>query len=475
MCVEGAPDFIATQLNEILPLVYHLLEDDSIAVRSATMNGVARLADDLAEEMGKAHARLVPALVKNYDFALQHMRTTEPASKEHELYTYILKGSCIAIDSLIEGLDQEDAARYVDELVPRFAMLFDNEDHKVQMAAISAVGAIASASEKAFEPYFSKSMQSLGRYIEIKDSNDELELRSMVVDSLGKIATAVGPKVFQPYVTPLMAASEEGLNLDHQRLKETSFMLWSTLAKVYEEDFDHFLQGVVKSLWECLEQEETDAEIMLGADAADLVGQEVTIAGRKIKVAGANGVSEDDVDEDDVAQALMDAQDDDDDDDDWDDLGAVTGVAMEKEIAIEVMGDVLSHTKSKFTPYMSKTIELALPLLEHSFEGVRKSAVSTLWRAYAMLWALAEENGMEKWQPGFPAKVKPMADLSKLGGLIIKGTLAVLEEEVDRYVLRKLSLVLRFMMISLATQLTPMPAGTCCETIEAVSDLRVAL
>lgn len=351
MCVEGAPDFIATQLPEILPLVYHLLEDESIAVRSATLNGVARLADDLAEEMGKAHARLVPALVKNYDFALENMRNAQPSTKELELYIYILKGSCIAIDSLIEGLEQEDAARYVNELVPRFAVLFDHEDHKVQMAAISAVGSIASASEKAFEPYFSKTMQSLGQYIGIKDNNDQLELRSMVVDSLGKIASAVGPETFQPYVTPLMAASEEGLNLDHQRLKETSFMLWSILAKVYEENFEHFLQGVVKSLWECLEQEETDAEVMLGAEAADLVGQEVTIAGRKIKVAGANGVSEKDADGDDVIQALMDAEEEDDDDDDWDDLGAVTAVAMEKEIAVEVMGDVLSHTKSKFLPF----------------------------------------------------------------------------------------------------------------------------
>lgn len=435
MCVEGAPDFIATQLSEILPLVYHLLEDESIAVRSAALNGVARLADDLAEDMGKAHARLIPALVKNFDFAVQNMTSAQVPSKEHELYSYILKGSCVAIDSLIEGLEPEDAAKYVSELVPRFAALFDNADYKVQMASISAVGSIAAASESAFAPYFSKTMQSLGQYINTKESNDLLELRSMVIDSLGKIASAVGAETFQPYVQPLMNASEEGLHLDHQRLKETSFMLWSTLSRVYGEKFDHFLDGVVKSLWECLEQEEADAEVMLGAQASDLVGQEVTIAGKKIKVAGANGVSEDDVadvDEDAVVQALMDA-DADDDDDDWDDLGAVTGVAMEKEIAVEVIGDVLAHTKGKYLPYIQKTVEITMPLLDHTFEGVRKSAVSTLWRAYAMLWNLAEESGMAKWQPGLPVKVKPTADLAKLGDLVMKGTLALWEEEMDRY------------------------------------------
>ena len=432
MCVEGAPDFIATQLNEILPLVLHLLEDPSIGVRSAALNCVARLADDLAEDMGKEHARLVPALIKNYDLAIQGMRNTQPKTKEHDMNTHILKASCMAVDSLVEGLEQEDAAGHVDELVPRFAMLFDNDDHKVQMAAVSAVGAVAGTSEGAFEPYFQKTMQSLGKYINVKESNDELELRSMVVDSLGKIASAVGAEKFQPFVRPLMHASEEGLQLDHQRLKETSFILWSLLAKVYEENFEPFLQGVVKSLMECLEQEETDTEVQLGAEASDLVGQEVTIAGKKIKVAGAGGVDDEEADGEDVIKALMDGEDD--DDDDWDDLGAVTAVAMEKEIAVEVVGDILTHTKGKYLPYMEKTIEVAIPLLDHSFEGVRKAAVSTLWRAYACLWGLAEDNGLAKWQPGLPVEVKPTADLEKLGDLLIKNTLALWEEEMDRYV-----------------------------------------
>ena len=431
MCVEGAPDFIATQLPEILPLVLQLLEDPSIGVRSAALNGVSRLADDLAEEMGKEHAKLIPALVKNFDVALQGMQNTSSESKDHELNTHIVKASAMAVDSLIEGLEDEDAARYLQELVPRFSTLIDHDDHKVQMAAVSAIGSIASASESAFTPYFEKTMQSLGRFIEIKDGEEELELRSMVTDSLGKIAGAVGPEAFQPFVRPLMHASEEGLQLDHQRLKETSYILWSTLARVYEENFEPFLPGVVKALFDCVEQDETDAEIQLGVEASDLVGQEVTIAGKKIKVAGANGVNDDDDPEDiDIAQALMEGADD--DDDDWDDLGAVTAVAMEKEIAVEVIGDVLTHSKSTFLPYMQKTIEMTLPLLDHTFEGVRKSAVSTLWRAYACLWGLAEDNGMQKWQPGLPAKVKPTADLVKLGDLIMQGTLSLCEEEMDR-------------------------------------------
>ncbi|KAI7273904.1 ARM repeat-containing protein, partial [Hortaea werneckii] len=433
MCVEGAPDFIATQLKEILPVVLHLLEDQNSGVRSAALNGVARLADDLAEDMSKEHARLIPALIKNFDLALQAMRSAQPSSKEYELNSHILKASCMAVDSLIEGFDQEDASKYVNELVPRFAMLVEHQDHRVQMAAVSAIGSIAAGAEEAFKPYFEKSMQTLGKFISIKDDEDELELRSIAIDALGKVAGAVGAEAFQQFVQPLMHSSEEGLHLDNQRLKETSYILWSTLARVYEENFDAFLSGVVKALLDCLEQEETDSEVQLGAEASDLVGQEVTIAGKKIKVAGAGGVVEGaeggDDEEDDLIQELMEG---DEDDDDWDDLGAVTGVAMEKEIAVEVLGDVLTHTKSKYLPYMQKTVEVVLPLLDHSYEGVRKSAVGTMWRAYACLWGLAEDGGMQKWQPGLPLKVKPSADLEKLGDLVLKGSLALWEEEMDR-------------------------------------------
>lgn len=420
MCVEGAPDFISTQLKEILPMVLHLLEDSEVRVRSAALNGVSRLADDLAEEMGKEHARLIPALVKTFDIAVNNLQG--PSGEEN---LGIVRSSCIAIDALIEGLDKEDAAKYVSELVPRFSPLFTHSDDKVQVAAISAIGSIASAVESDFMPYFAGTMQALGQYVNIKDSEDELELRGVTCDSLGKIASAVGAEAFQPFVNPLMQASEEALHLDHPRLRETSYILWSTLSKVYGEAFAPYLDGVVKGLIDCLNQDETDQEVKLGEEAKDLIGQEVIIAGKKIKVAAA------DDDDDDIAEVDGDM---DEDDEDWDDFGTVTAVAMEKEIAVEVVGDVLSHAKGQFLPYFQQSLEVVLGLIEHTFEGVRKSAIGTLWRAYACLWELAEGNGMAKWKAGLPLQVQATEDLVKLGTLVMTATMSIWQEEIDRYV-----------------------------------------
>jgi HEAT repeat protein len=420
MCVEGAPDFIATQLNEILPMVMQLLEDPNVRVRGAALNGVARLSDDLAEDVAKEHARLIPAMIKNFDLAIRSLPSSQGSDRDENFA--IIRASCSAVDALIEGLSKEEAAVYVSELVPRFSPLFASEDSRSQIASVAAVGSIASASEGAFMPYFESTMQALGEYIPKKESEDELNLRGVVCDAMGKIASAVGAVPFQPYVGPLMQASEEALHLDHPRLRETSYMLWSTMSKVYEEEFAPYLEGVVKGLHECLKQDETEAEFHLGLEAQDLDGQEVSIGGKKFKV-----VASADDDEDEVIEL-----DDDDDDDDFEDIDPVTAVAMEKEIAIEVIGDVLTHTKAKFMPYLEETIAAVLSLVEHSYEGVRKSAVGTLWRAYTCVWGLAEGQGMEKWKPGIPLQSQPPEEIRKLGVAIITATLGVWADEMDR-------------------------------------------
>jgi importin-4 len=416
MCVEGAPDFIGTQIDGLMPGVLKLLNDPVIGVRNATLTGVARLADDLAEDLSKYHAELIQALLKNLDSA--NVQASSEADQEKNLS--ILKASCGALDSVTDGLEKDVMVVYLPELIPRLGRLFGHEDLTVKASAAGAMGSIAGSAEDAFLPYFEQTMKALAEYVTIKDSQEELDLRATACDSMGNMAQAVGAQAFQQYVQPLMQASEEGLHLGHPRLRETSYILWSTLAKVYEEEFTPFLDGVVKGLMESLNQEESDLEVELGEEAKDLLGKEVIVAGKKIKVASASD-SPDDLDE-------MEGS----DDDDWDDLEAVTAVAFEKEIAIEVLGDVLSHTRKNFVPYFEKAIETIMGLVEHNYEGVRKTAVGTLWRAYACLWGLMEDHTGEKWAPGLPLKSQPSEEVLKLGEVVTTATLSLWDDETDR-------------------------------------------
>lgn len=409
--VEGAPDFVSTQLPRIFPLLFALLADSDVTVRQCALMATARLADDLPSDISKEHEKIMPLLAKSLTEAMQSYK-----GEEEGPVIDIMRHSVSAIDAVVDGMDAADAVPYLDRLVPMLQKLLQHPDLKIKAAAATAIGSLASTVEAPFKPYLAASMEAMQIYITKKESEEELDLRASCTDAMGEMAVAVGAADFKNYVRPLMQASEEALKLDHSRLKESTYILWGSLAKVYEEDFSPFLAGVVKGLFECIDQEEGDLEVELGEAGKDLVGKEVTIAGRKVKVADA---LDSDDDEDEIEDVDLDE-----DNDEWDDLTTVTPLAMEKEIAIEVIGDVVGNTKTAYMPYFEKTIAKLLPLCEHSYENVRKAAFSTLHRAYGALYEVQEESGAQaKWEPGLPLKVKPTTELQKLGDVIMTATL----------------------------------------------------
>ncbi|PLN81757.1 ARM repeat-containing protein [Aspergillus taichungensis] len=422
MCVEGAPDFISTQMREIFPMVLQLLADPEPKVRQASLHTVARLADDLVEDLSQEHARLMPLLFQNLASAMQEYKGEEDGPNID-----IMKAGISAIDAVVDGLDEKDVAPYQGELVPILHKLFQHPDFRIKGLAAGAIGSLASSAGEAFLPFFDETMHLLQEFATVKDSEEELDLRASVTDAMGEMAMAAGPERYQPYVEPLMRATEEALHLGHSRLKESTYIFWGAMSKVYVEHFSPFLDGVVKGLFACIDQDETDLDVSLGEHGKDLVGQEVTIGGRKVRVASAD--DDEPVGEDGEIEDV----DVDEDEDAWDDITATTPLSLEKEIAVEVIGDLVTHTKTAYLPYFEKTIEVVLPLAEHPYEGVRKSTISTLHRSYAMLFGIAEETGqMEKWKPGLPLQVQPAKEVKKFGEILMTCTVRMWTEEDDR-------------------------------------------
>jgi hypothetical protein len=429
MCVEGAPDFFSTQLKELIPLVLRLLGDPEVIVRGAALQTVSRLAEELCDEIGALHETLLPAIIKNFDFAASSLGGQ--TGKDADQSVQILLDCCVAIDSIMDGLDKADATNYQEELVPRLSKLLAENHSKMKLCAVAAIGSIAEAAEEGFLPYFKDAMNALGPYMNQKEDTEDLNIRRIVTDAMGRIAVAVGPESFQPYVAPLMQASEEALQLQDEELRESSYILWSYMVKVYGVDFEPFLEGVLKGLFTCLEQEEES--MTLGEDSEDALQKIVAringnkkLSGKRLKdvdiseLLAANGAEMEtiDVEDEDDVESLG--------------LGPSTAISMEKEIAVGVMGDIISYSKAKFLPYFTKTVEMMVTMSNHPYHGVRQAAVETLLRSYETLWQIETDKGMEKWQPGLPLKVEPTSDLMQLGSVVMRTTLEMWVDQDER-------------------------------------------
>jgi HEAT repeat protein len=397
-CVEGAPDFIVTQLEIVFPAVLRLLGDPEARVRQAALEALMQLADDLHDELGKEHARLIPLLINMMDSA-----------EGPEIW----RRACNAIDAVLVGVEQEDVQNYLPVLIPKLSQMSQADDYKIKAASIGAIGSTALAAKDSFIPYFQEMMHGLSPYVQLKHSEEELDLRGITIDCMSSIAEAVGMQPFTPYVQPLMQAAEESLQLGHPRMKETAFMFFGTIARIYGEEFEPFLAGATRALFESLAQNETD----------DFDEGEIA----KVISIGNQEVSGEVV--------AMDGDDDDEDEEDnWEEFNSVSAIAFEKEVAAETLGEILTHCKHGFLPYLEKTVEILKEKANHHYEGVRKAAVSTLWRAYATVWQVFEEKGMAPWQKGLPLAVQPAKELQTLGGVVVEVTLESLKTEADRQV-----------------------------------------
>lgn len=410
---EGAPDFISTQIDSMMPAIIRLLNDPNRSVRHDALISLMRMGEDLAETMKSHHDAIMTALVKNLEAA----SGSETDSKNIE----IIASVCGSIDTLSEGLGGEVMTKYAEGLIRRVGTFLSHPDAKVKSAAAGAIGAVALSIMGGFKPYLKETMEVMSPYVVAENGDDELSLRCSVVDAMGRIAVGVGAEEFKPYVMPLLMASEKALSLGNARLRETTFILWSQLAKVYEGDLGDSLAGIFKGLFDSLELEEEDLEI--SDEIEGLVDGKMVLRNNKIKVE--SGEDEDGMDDDDES--------------DWDDIIGISAQAMEKEVAIEIVGDVISHAKERAAPYMEKAVELIAPLSEHTYEGCRKAAISTLWRTYACVWELMEQHMGQKWQPGLPLNLQPADHVLKLMEVVTGATLQLWQDESDRDVVTEIN------------------------------------
>ncbi|CAJ2505859.1 Uu.00g132530.m01.CDS01 [Anthostomella pinea] len=418
-CAEGAPEFVSTQIASLMPMVLRLLQDPERSVRYSALLGLMRLGEDLADSMAPHHDAIMTALVLNLDAA-----SSDPNDKKN---TEVIRSVCGVIDALADGLGSEIMGKYADSMINRVGTFLSHPDSTVKAAASGAIGAIASSIKGAFVPYLDQIMTAMSAFIMAESGDEELALRSAACDSMGRIAVGVGAQEFSSFVMPLLVSSEKALHLGNPRLRETTFILWSQLATVYNGDLGDSLAGIFKGLFDSLELEEEEVDLDLSEDQQGLVDEEIVLQGKRLKVKAAGEA-------DDEEDAM-----DDDDEDDWDDLVGVSAQAMEKEIALEVLGDVIYASKEKSAPYIEKAVELVTPFAEHSYEGCRKTAIGTLWRTYACVWEAMEQQAGRKWEAGLPLKFEPVANIIKLGEIVSTATLQLWQEESDRDVVTEIN------------------------------------
>jgi len=294
------------------------------------------------------------------------------------------KNACTCLDSYLEILG-DDIVNYLTLLMERLLVLLETGSTAVKVTVTGAIGSAAHAAKAQFKPYFEQTIRRLIPLITLSQDEDQNDLRGVATDTIGTLADAVGAEVFRPYFQDMMKAAFEALTMDNSRLRESSFIFFGVMAQVFEGEFAPYLPQCVPALIGSLQQSENvDEEIDdEGGNTSSKIAEAFSTAtSSKTTLDDDDGFEDEETDMD-ALEAMF--------------SKVNSAVAIEKEVAADTVGELFVATKHAFTPYIQETVPVLIDLMDHYYEGIRKSAIGSL---FAFIKTVYDLSNPVDWVPG---------------------------------------------------------------------------
>lgn len=407
--VEGCSEFIRPHVNQLWPIVEAGLQDQEPIVKKAACIALGCLCEWLPEECASRHESIVPVLFNHI---------SDPLAQ---------KPACAALDSYLEILG-DSITNYLPLLMERLLVLLETAPLPVRATVTGAIGSAAHASQSGFIPYFEASISRMQVFLTLKTDGEETDLRGIATDTLGTIAEAVGKEVFRPYFQPCVKMAFEGLILDNARLRECSFIFFATMAKVFEDEFSPYLPNVMEALITSCEQSETDEFLTENGNINEQVASALESFQSEATNKSPNGKTSFGAEDDD--EEFLDVE------DDADELeklfgGVNSGIAIEKEVAADAIGDIFAACGQTFLPYVERSVKVLVALLDHYYEGIRKSALSSLFKFINTFYDLSEPA---EWTAGIKIVTPLHGNVRQLVDVVLPAIFSMWDAEDDRSV-----------------------------------------
>ncbi|CAE6470282.1 unnamed protein product [Rhizoctonia solani] len=391
--LEGCSEFIRPHMRQLWPLIDAGFADAHPVVRKAALSALGCTCEWLEEEVVDRHATILPVLldmINNPD--------TQGAA-------------CTALDDFLEILG-DTIAQYLPQLMERLSGLLDTAPNNVKGIVTGAIGSAAHAAKAGFLPYFESTMHRLQPFLVLTGEGSEQELRGIAMDTVGTLADAVGREHFRPYFQPVMNNAFEGMSLDSARLRECSYLIFGVMARVFEEEFAPYLDRVVPALIASCKQEEGGEDTAFAKELEELKKADKSGEAVDVSKLDSESIDIEDVDEE-------------------KELAVNSAIAVEKEIAADTIGTVFMYTRSHFLPYVEPCVHELVELLSHYYEGIRKSAVTSL---FAVIQTFYELSSPTEWVPGSQVHVPLHQNVKDLIGHVMPEIFVMWETEDDKNV-----------------------------------------
>ncbi|ORY87166.1 karyopherin Kap123 [Protomyces lactucae-debilis] len=376
--LEGAASFYASRVTDILQAIANGLQDHERQVQRAALTALGSLADEFPDEVAAEHATLLSLV-----FQLMHSPSVTVA-----------KSASTALITILEGLDQNQIVTYLPQLMSSFfAVLESNTDVEAKSVVVTALGSAAHAAKGSFTPFMNRTAELLTPALS-STMPLELDFRASALDCFGSIAIAIGAEQFRPFEQSVAQSAAIVLDWKHSRLKESSFYFFAALARLRGNEFGTYADVVIPWLLRSVAQDDNGET---NPDDSDQPAD----------------------DEDLDSEEFMNS------------IGINSALAMEKETASEVLGEILSHAAETCVTYIGEIVVQLTQCLDHYYEGVRRAAAGSLYQSISATYLL---SAPAQWLPGLPCRVPLRSDVEQHAGAVRSAIMEFLITEDDKLV-----------------------------------------
>ncbi|VDB95883.1 unnamed protein product [Peniophora sp. CBMAI 1063] len=335
---EGTSDFMQNELGKVVELITPMFTDQHPRVRFAACQCVGQLCTDLEEIIQAEYHQPIFAVL------IPTLEAPEPRVHAH---------AAAALINFCEGVRQETLVPYLDPIVERLLALLNPPDGSgrvaqryVQEQVVTTLAMVADASEATFAKHYPAIMPLLLGILRSAEAPEYRKLRAKAMECAGLIAIAVGTDVFRAdapaLVEVLMRIQNSPPDPGDALLPSYLIATWAKVCQALGPEFEPWLPAVMPPLLRAASAK-AEVSVLETEDLGDPVeGWEVMkLDGQRVSVR--------------------------------------TAAIEEKNQAFETLAIHCSTLGIAFAPYLSQTLELALPALRFYFhDGVREAGTTLL-------------------------------------------------------------------------------------------------
>ena len=252
---EGCAEKCMEQLAEIMPFIFRACTDmSSPQVRECACFCLGQLSEHCQPDILNYATQILPIIFTLLDDGSVAVQAT----------------SCYVLEMFCERLEPSAVRPVLDPLIRKLATMLENTTTKrsVQEMAVAAIAATAVAAEKDFIPYVAGIATFMEQRMAIT-SESHFSLRGRALECMGHIAIAVGKEHFRPYFPMTMQRAMEGLTMNSTDLQEFAYAVFANLSTVMKEEFAPALPDLVPFLIQVIDQDEGQFERRSDNENAD--------------------------------------------------------------------------------------------------------------------------------------------------------------------------------------------------------------